>query len=107
MLPCALNNGGFSQMQDLFLNVQLGETVLSLFLAGNCFEFFPVQAIYIFNIPQPHIEHLLKIMVCHGSFYSPTSIMSTHDHMFNLKMNDSIFEHTEQIYVRMDNHIRD
>src|SRR5665213_401170 len=104
-LPGALDDGCFGEMQYLLLHIQFGKPVLSFCRIGNGFQFDPVQAVNIFNIPQPHVEDLFEIVVGHGGFDSTAVSYTTNDHVFYPQVHDRVFQYTQEVYIRMDHEI--
>ena len=64
-----------------------------------------MQAVNIFDIPKPHIQNLFEIVIGHGCFDASATIMPADNHVLHFQVHYRIFQHTEQIYICMDNQI--
>lgn len=107
VIPSLLNNRGFRQVQDLLPYIQFSQAISSFFQIPDSFQFFPVETVNIFNMPEPHIQDLLIVMIGHGCANSTTSIMTANDHMFYAQVDNGKFENAEQIDIGMYNEVRD
>src|SRR5664279_1458220 len=66
-----------------------------------------MKTVYIFDIPEPHIQYLFEIVVHHRCLYASASIMAANDYMFYFQVYYGIFQNTQQIHVGMNYHIGD
>src|SRR5690242_20242427 len=105
MFPGALNDRGLGKIKYLLLNIQFNQSVTFLFFIFYCIQFIPVNAVYIFDIAQPHIQHCLEIMIGDGGFYTATPVMATNNYMFYLQVIDSIVQNTQQVYIGIDHQV--
>src|SRR5262245_17114128 len=94
ILPGPLDDRCFCEIKYLLHYIQFNQTIRSPVIILQQVKFGAMNAIHIFNIPEPHIQHWLEIMISDSSFYPPASIMSANDHMLYLEMIHSIVEHT-------------
>jgi len=105
LLPGPLDDGCLGQVHDLFNDIQFNESVEALFFILNRLEFGMMQSVYVFNIPEPHVQYLLVIVVAHGRFYTTASVMTTNNHVLHFQVNNRVLQHTQQVDVRMHNHV--
>src|SRR5579859_46929 len=107
LFPCPLDNRSLGKMHHLLLHIQLRQPVCPFFHIGNGLQLIPVQTVHILDIPKPHIEHILKIMIGHGRLDTAASIMPADDDMPYLQMIYGVIEYAQEIYVGMDYQVCD
>src|SRR5436190_19999921 len=102
ILPGALDNRSFGEVENLFLYVQLNQPVTFIFCVFNVIKFIAVNAVNIFDIPEPHIQNILVIVVRNGCFNTTTAVMTAYDDMLYFKMCNGKVKYAEQIYICID-----
>ncbi len=107
LLPGPLDNGGLGEVRDLFLYIQLRQSVRTRFHVFDRLQLPAVQAIDVFDIPQPHIQHVVIIVIRHCGLDPAAAIMTANDDMPDFQMVNGKIQDTEQVDIRMDHQIGD
>lgn len=107
LFPGALDDGRLGEMHYLLLHIELGEPVGAFLLIIDGVEFLAVQAIYILDIPQPHIQHVLVVVVRHRGFDAAAAIVAADDHVIDFEVIHGEVEHAKQVHVGVDHKVGD
>ena len=106
VFPSILNNSCLSQVKDLLLYIFLYKFIPAFFLVFDRVEFVLVEAINVFDIPDPVVDYTYGAAV-HSCLHTTAAIVTTNNDMAYFKSVNSEIENTEQVQISVHNHVRD
>src|SRR5690606_17091329 len=104
--PCALDRGSLCKIKHLLLHIQFHKPVFSLLHIADCVQLCTMNAIYILDVSQPHVEYSLVIYVGHRCLNATAAIMPANNNMLYLEMVHREVEHAKQVHIIIDNKVR-
>src|SRR5690606_28767953 len=97
--PCALDRGSLCKIKHLLLHIQFHKPVFSLLHIADCVQLCTMNAIYILDVSQPHVEYSFVIDVRHCCLNATAAIMPANNNMLYLEMVHREVEHAKEINI--------
>lgn len=103
-LPGIVDDGGLANIEDLFDDVKLTETVPTLVLFTEGGESRFMLLVHISNVPQPVIDQAEPV-IPKGGANTPASIMATHNDVLDLQYIDRKLHRGQAVQVCVNHQV--
>src|SRR5438128_663921 len=104
--PCALHDGGMTDISYLLDDIKLTKVIEALLLVGDTVQRRFIALVNILQVTQPVINQA-ELFVLHGSRHTTTAIMSTDDDVLDLQDLHRILDDRETVEVTVDDDVGD